>query len=191
MVERFVVDTFAVFMGVALAVCAVAAGTFFWARRKLRSLRARLLGSVAFGDVTVGSLATNARLNRRGVTTSIVRRQLRTAVEGALAAVRAAERAGAPICELGTLAADLDVAARGMDEAMASMGAAGVTPVVLNRATELISSAQALRAEAEHLLARAAVPGHAALLESLGTTERSSSSRQRRPSLLRWRLLAH
>jgi hypothetical protein len=114
-------------------------------------------------------LITAIRINPHGVITTMVRRRLRIDVDGAMTTVHAAERARAPIGELGILAAELQVSSDSLDAAMASMAPSCVTPVVLARANELSNSARKLRREAEHLLAAAAVPGHASLVQSIGS----------------------
>ena len=184
--ERYLLDAVAVFTGVTVALAAAIGVGIFWARRRIRMFRARLIMRVASGELTVGNFITTIRINRHGVTTAMVRRRLRVNVDGAVTAVHAAERAGAPIGELGTLAADLEAAAHSLDEAMASMGASGVTSVVLARAEELSGSARQLRRAAERLLAATAVPGHAELVESIGSIDGVGATRRS----TRWNLLA-
>jgi hypothetical protein len=177
-------DAFAMFAAVLVALFAFAGICFFWARRRFRMIRARLVMRVASGDLSFGSLFAAIRINRHGVATAMVRRRLLVDVDGAVTAVHAAERAGAPIGDLGALAADLEAASRSLDAAMASMGPSGVTPLVLSKARELDGSAVQLRSQAEHLLASAAVPGHDALIESIG-----SGDRDRRALRSSWRLI--
>jgi hypothetical protein len=180
--EEFVLDVLAVSAGVTLALTVLVGIGFFWARRRFRMMRTRLLVRVAGGDLSPGGLGAAARINRHGVSTAIVRRRLRVDVDGAVTAVHQAERAGAPIGDLGALAADLEVAARSLDAAMASMGSSGVTPVVRTRARELDASAKQLRHRAERLLAATAVPGQASLVEAI----KSIDDEGRRSSFISW-----
>ena len=167
--EKFVLDVVAVFAGVFVALAAVAGVAFVWIRRRFRSLRARLVMGATGGELSLAGMVGSFRVNRHSVSTAIIRRRLRLDVDAAVAAVHAAERAGAAIGELGSLAAELQVASDSLDAAMASMGSSGVTPVILARANDLSSSARRLRREAEQLLASSAVPGHAALIDSIGS----------------------
>ena len=157
--EKFVLDVVAVFAGVFVALAAVAGVAFVWIRRRFRSLRARLVMGATGGELSLAGMVGSFRVNRHSVSTAIIRRRLRLDVDAAVAAVHAAERAGAAIGELGSLAAELQVASDSLDAAMASMGSSGVTPVILARANDLSSSARRLRREAEQLLASSAVPG--------------------------------
>ena len=164
MMANHLLEALAVFVGVGTALCVAAIGGFFWTRRRFRMIRARLIMRVASGDLSLGGLIAALRFNRHTITTAMVRRKLRVDVDGAVAAVHAAERAGAPIGDLGSLAAELEVAACSIDDAMESMGPSGVTPVVLARAGDLGISAHQLRRKAEQLLAAAAVPDHAGIV---------------------------
>jgi len=175
--ERYLLDAFAVFVGVTFALATFVGVAVFWARRRIRRFRTRLILRVANGEMSVGNLISTIRINRHGITTAMVRRRLRVDVDGAVTAVRAAERAGAPIGQLGTLAAELEAAWRSLDAAIASMGGSGVTPVVLDRARELGDSARQVRRTAERLLAATAVPGHAELVKSIGSIDGDAAER--------------
>ena len=179
--ENMLLDALGVFLGVAAATLVALGLGFLWARRRFRTLRARMIMRVANGELSFGNVLAAIRVNRRGITTGMVRRRLRVDVDGALAAVSAAERSGAIIGDLGAMAADLDVAASSLDAAMASMGPSGATPVILARAGELGISAHQLRRKAEHLVTHAAVPGHAELVDAIGaagpSVEASRSTR--------------
>jgi hypothetical protein len=175
---KVLLEMTAVFVGVIAALFVFAGATYFWARRRLRRVATRLIRRAGGGDLSVGGVVTTLRINRHGVSTGLARRRLQIDVQGAVSAVHEAERAGAPVGELGSLAAELELAAHALDQAMASMGTAGVTPVVLSRARELSSSARALRHRAEELLVSAAVPGHQALVASIGTANQSSTARR-------------
>ncbi len=180
-------EALAVFVGVGTALCVAAVAGFFWTRRRFRMIRARLIMRVASGDLSLGGFIAAIRFNRHSITTAMVRRKLRVDVDGAVAAVHAAERAGAPVGDLGSLAAELDVAAQSIDGAMASMGPSGVTPVVLARAGDLGISANQLRRKAEHLLAAAAVPDHAGIVHRIQSIDEGPvSSRTNRST---WSLL--
>jgi len=175
---KILLEATVVFVGVIAALTVFVGAVYLWARRRLRRLATRLILRAGGGDVSLGSMVTTIRVNRHGVSTGLARRRLQIDVEGAVSAVREAERAGAPVGELGSLAAELELAARSLDHAMASMGSAGVTPVISSRARELSSSARQLRHQAELLLAGAAVPGHHALVRTISTANQSSTSRR-------------
>ncbi len=175
---KVLLEATAVFVGVMAALAVFAGVIYLWARRRFRRLLTRLVLRAGGGDFSVGSLVTTIRVNRHGVSTGLARRRLQIDVRGAVSAVHQAERAGAPLGELGSLAAELELAAHSLDQAMASMGPAGVTPVVLGRARELGTSARLLRHQAEILLAGAAVPGHRALVTTISSTSQTSTSRR-------------
>ena len=169
--ENILMDALGVFLGVAAATLVALGLGFLWARRRFRTMRARMIMRVANGELSIGNVIAAIKVNRRGITTGMVRRRLRVDVDGALAAVTAAERSGALIGDLGSMAADLDVAASSLDAAMASMGPSGAAPVILARAGELGISAHQLRRKAELLLTHAAVPDHAELVDAIAATD--------------------
>ena len=170
-------EAMAVFAAAFAAFVAVGVGLLFWGRRRLRRLRAELLLRVGRGELTPSSLLATLRLNRHTLSTAAMRRRLSTNVAGASAAVRAAERTGVPVGDLGRLSAELEQAASSIDELLDSMGPAGATPVVLVRANELSRSAKQLRRAAELAATRVAVPAHRELTVAIDDAVRPLPSR--------------
>ena len=169
--ENHVIDALVAFTGMFAAVLCAIGMTAWWMRRRLRIIRARLITRVAAGEFSLGSLIAAIRINRHAVTTAQVRRRLTEDVAGAVRAVGAAERAGAPIGDLGMLCAELETAATALDNAIVQVAPSGVSPVLLARAGELGISAHRLRAAAEKLLAHATVPDHGALVDAISAVD--------------------
>ncbi len=164
---RNIIDAAAIFLGVLAGVLAIGIAGLLWVRRKVSIIRARLITRVAAGDLTFGGLISAIRVNRHTITTAMVRRRLRIDVDGAVAAVRLAERNGVFIGSMGQQVVDLDQAARSLETLMASMGMSGVTPVVLAKAGELGITAHHLRRAAEKAMVSMAVPHHDVLTEEV------------------------
>ena len=78
--ERYLLDAFAVFVGVTFALATFVGVAVFWARRRIRRFRTRLILRVANGEMSVGNLISTIRINRHGITTAMVRRRLRVDV---------------------------------------------------------------------------------------------------------------
>ena len=89
--SRLMVDGLIGFMGAFLGLMAAAALVFFWAKKRILTLQARLVTRVASGDFSLRSLLAALRVRRHAVTVAMVRRQLRHDADRTSMAVAEAE----------------------------------------------------------------------------------------------------
>ena len=147
------------FLGAFLGLMAAATLVFFWAKKRLVMIQARLLTRVAAGDISWRSLVAALRIRRHAVTVAMVRRQLLQDANRASLAVAEAERLGVAGDQMGMEAATLTVAARDLDAHLGRIATAGIDPVLFARAGDLGIAAHRLQRDAERLAGRAASAG--------------------------------
>ena len=167
--SRLMVDGLIGFIGAFLGLTAAAALLFFWAKKKVLTLQARLLTRVASGDLSFRSLIAALQMRRHAVTVAMVRRQLRTDADQAASAVAEAERLGVAEEGMGMQAAEIQVAARELDVPLARIPATKIDPLLFARAGDLGISAHRLRRHALRLA------GHSAAVTIQPAIERGSS----------------
>ena len=147
------------FLGAFLGLMAAATLVFFWAKKRLVMIQARLLTRVAAGDISWRSLVAALRIRRHAVTVAMVRRQLLQDANRASLAVAEAERLGVAGDQMGMEAATLTVAARDLDAHLGRIATAGIDPVLFARAGDLGIATHRLQRDAERLAGRAASAG--------------------------------
>ena len=132
---------------------------FFWAKKRLLMVQARLLTRVAAGDFSFRSLIAALRIRRHAVTIAMVRRQLLQDAERASMAVTEAERLGVADEGMGMRAAELSVAAHDLNDHLGRIPTTGIDPVLFARAGDLGIAAHRLRRDAQRRSAPIATAG--------------------------------
>jgi hypothetical protein len=147
--SRLVLEGLVMFFAAFLGLMGAAVLVFFWAKKRLVMVQARLLTRVAAGDFSFRSLIAALRIRRHAVTIAMVRRQLLDDASRASVAVAEAERLGVADEHMGMRAAEITVAARELDEHMGRLGTVGIDPVLFARAGDLGIAAHQLRRDAQ------------------------------------------
>ena len=156
---RLMVDGLIGFLGAFLGLMGAAVLVFFWAKKRLLMVQARLLTRVAAGDFSFRSLIAALRIRKHAVTIAMVRRQLLGDAERASMAVAEAERLGVADDGMGMRAAELSVAARDLDDHLSRLPTTGIDPVLFARAGDLGIAAHRLRRDAQRRSAPVATAG--------------------------------
>ncbi len=163
--SRLMVEGLVMFLAAFLGLMGAAVLVFFWAKKRLLMVQARLLTRVAAGDFSFRSLIAALRIRRHAVTIAMVRRQLLDDANRASVAVAEAERLGVADGHMGMRAAEITVAARDLDEHMGRLSTTGIDPVLFARAGDLGIAAHQLRRDAQRRSTHAATTGIPAIVE--------------------------
>ena len=157
--SRLMVDGLVGFIGAFLGLMGAAVLVFFWAKKRLLMVQARLLTRVAAGEFSFRSLIAALRVRKHAVTIAMVRRQLLQDAERASMAVTEAERLGVADEGMGMRAAELSVAAHDLNDHLGRIPTTGIDPVLVARAGDLGIAAHRLRRDAQRRSAPIATAG--------------------------------